>query len=300
LNFFVANPWANSALQYDNSGWSYYDGLEVEVNRRMAGGLIGTFTYTFSKTLADTNFVTNQTESQNYISVLNRRLDKFRAGFDATHVVGGNIVYPLPFGRGKLLLRNANRIVNTLFGGWQFTGFSHFNTGNPITISSGRVTTGSLLTSTVMLRNMTAQQFQSQIGIFRGPYGVYYINPSSGLIKINGATSTAVTCTAGQTTPCFDVPAPGQIGNLNYNIISGPHFFGQDASIAKHTRFGPEGRFDFQIRLEMFNLFNEPIFAGLTTSIQTSTFGQSTSVLDPTRSNGIFSRNGQWAVRLSF
>jgi len=120
------------------------------------------------------------------------------------------------------------------------------------------------------------------------------------LIKINGTTSTAVTCTAGQTTPCFDVPAPGQIGNLNFNAISGPHFFGQDASIAKHTRFGPDGRFDFQIRLEMFNLFNQAIFAGYTTNIQTSTFGQSTSVLDPTRSNGIFSRNGQWAVRLSF
>ena len=300
LNFFVANPWANSVLQYDNSGWSYYDGLEFELNRRMANGLIVTATYTFSKVLADTNFLTSQNEGANYISVLNRRLDKFRAGFDATHSVAGSFLYPLPIGRGKRLLGNINRVANVLVGGWTLTGFSHIASGNPVTISSGRVTTGSLLTSTAVLRNMTAQQFQKQIGIFRGPNGVYFINPDSGLIKITGSTSTAVTCTAGQTTPCFDVPAPGQIGNTNYNSFSGPHFFGQDASVSKHTRFGPEGRFDFEMRLEMFNVFNTANFTGLTNSIQSNTFGQSTAVLDTTRAGGVFARTGQWAVRLTF
>jgi hypothetical protein len=298
LNFFVANPWANSALQYDNSGWSYYDGLEVQMNRRMQGGLIVQATYTFSKVLADTNFPTSQNEGQNYISVLNRRLDKFRAGFDATHSIGGNFLYPLPIGRGQKLLGNINRVANVLVGGWVVTGFSHWATGNPITISSGRVTTGSLLTSTAVLRNMTAQQFQSQIGVFRGPYGVYYINPNSGLIKINGTSSTAVTCTAGQTTPCFDVPAPGAIGNTNYNSFSGPHFFGQDASISKHTRI--HERLEIEMRLEMFNVFNTANFTGLQTNIQTATFGQATSVLDTTRAGGVFARTGQWAVRVTF
>jgi hypothetical protein len=299
LNFFVANPWANSVIQYDNSGWSYYDGLEVELNRRVAGLTIQA-SYTFSKVLSDTNFLTNQTEAQNYISVLNRRLDKFRAGFDATHSFAANFLWPIPIGRGKHILGNANRVVNTLVAGWTLTGFSHIASGNPITLTSNRQTTGSLLNSTVMIRNMTQQQLQSQIGVFRGPNGVYFINPDSGLIKISGATSTPVLCTAGQSTPCFDNPAPGQIGNTNYNFFSGPHFFGQDASIAKHTRFGPEGRFDFQIRLEMFNVFNTAVFTSPGNNLQTSTFGQLTAVLDTTRSGGVFSRTGQWAVRLSF
>jgi hypothetical protein len=299
LNFFVANPWANSVIQYDNSGWSYYDGLEIELNRRVAGLTIQA-SYTFSKVLSDTNFLTNQTEAQNYISVLNRRLDKFRAGFDATHSFAANFLLPLPIGRGKRILGNANRVVNTLVAGWTLTGFSHIASGNPITLTSNRQTTGSLLNSTVMIRNMTQQQLQSQIGVFRGPNGVYFINPDSGLIKITGATSTAVLCTAGQSTPCFDNPAPGQIGNTNYNFFSGPHFFGQDASIAKHTRFGPEGRFDFQIRLEMFNVFNTAVFTSPGNNLQTSTFGQLTAVLDTTRSGGVFSRTGQWAVRLTF
>jgi hypothetical protein len=299
LNFFVANPWANSALQYDNSGWSYYDGLEIEVNRRMAG-LTLQATYTFSKVLSDTNFLNSQTESENYISVLNRRLDKFRAGFDATHSLAGNVLYPLPFGRGRRFLGNAHGVANLLIGGWQVTGFTHVASGNPITISSGRVTTGSLLTSTAMIRNMTQRQLQSQLGVFRGPNGVYFINPDSGLIKINGTTSTAVFCTPGQTTPCFDNPAPGQIGNTSYNQFSGPHFFGQDASISKHTKFGPDGRLDFEIRLEMFNVFNTAVFTSPSNSIQSSTFGQLTAVLDTTRAGGVFSRTGQWAVRLSF
>jgi hypothetical protein len=180
------------------------------------------------------------------------------------------------------------------------TSFSHIASGNPITISSGRVTTGSLLTSTAMIRNMTQQQLQGQIGVFRGANGVYFINPDSGLIKINGSTSTPTMCTAGQTTPCFDNPAPGQIGNTNYNAFSGPHFFGQDASIAKHTRFGPDGRFDVEMRLEMFNVFNTAVFTSPSNSIQSSTFGQLTSVLDTTRAGGVFSRTGQWALRVSF
>jgi len=299
LNFFVANPWANTVVQYDNSGWSYYDGLEIELNRRLAGLTIQA-TYTFSKVLSDTNFLTNQTEAQNYISVLNRRLDKFRAGFDATHSFAANFLFPLPIGRGKRILGNANRVVNTVVGGWTLTGFSHIASGNPITLTSGRATTGSLLNSTAMIRNMTQQQLQSQLGVFRGPNGVYFINPDSGLIKITGSSSTPVLCTAGQSTPCFDYPGAGQIGNTNYNFFSGPHFFGQDASIAKHTRFGPEGRFDFQIRLEMFNVFNTAVFTTPGTNLQTSTFGQLTAVLDTTRAGGVFARTGQWAVRLSF
>jgi hypothetical protein len=300
LNFFVANPWANQAVQYDNSSWSYYDGLEVELNRRMSNGLIVTATYTFSKVLSDANFLNSQTEAQNYLSVLNRRLDKFRAGFDATHSVAANFLYPLPFGRGKHFLGSAHAVVNTLVGGWTLTGFSHIASGNPITLTSGRATTGSLINSTVTIRNMTQQQLQKQIGVFRGPNGVYFINPDSGLITIKGSTSTPVMCTAGSTAPCFDFPGAGQLGNTNFNFFSGPHFFGQDASIIKHTRFGPDGRFDFQIRLEMFNVFNTAVFTGPGTNIQTSTFGQLTSVLDTTRAGGVFARTGQWAVRLSF
>src|SRR5262249_5640989 len=159
-----------------------------------------------------------------------------------------------------------------------------WNTGSPLTITSGRNTTGSLVNSTVMIRNMTQQQLQQQLGVFRGPSGVYFINPNSGLITINGASSTAVMCTPGQTTPCFDFPADGQYGNLQYNGVSGPRFFGQDLSLARHNKIGE--RFDVELRFEMFNVFNNVNFTGLTTNVTSSTFGQLTGVLDTGRSTG--------------
>ena len=188
--------------------------------------------------------------------------------------------------------------LNVLAGGWQVNGFMRWASGAPFGLSSNRVTTGSLTTSTPVLRNMTARDFQKFVGVFRGPYGVYYIDPNSGLVKVNGATSTAVMCTAGQSTPCFDFPAPGQFGNLGNNFFSGPRFFGQDVSLAKHIRF--QERFDIEMRIEMFNVFNTTNFTGISNNITSSTFGQLTSQLDTTRSGGVLARTGQWSVRVSF
>ncbi len=299
LNYFVANPWANSALTIDNSGWSYYDGLEVEMNRRMANGFTIQGTYTLSKVLTDTSFLNSQTEGQNYLSVLNRRLDKFRAGFDTTHSIAANFLYPLPVGRGKKFLGNAPRLADAFIGGWSINGFSRWTTGAPLTISTGRATTGSLIAATPVLRNMTQQQLQQYVGTFRTGNGVYWLDPKSGLVTVNAnGTSSAVICTAGQTTPCFDYPQAGQYGNIQYNGLSGPRFFGQDLSLSKKTRIWE--RITMEMRLEMFNVFNNANFTTPSLTTTSSTFGQLSATLDTTRSGGVLSRTGQWSVRVSF
>lgn len=300
LNFFVANPWAASALQYDNSAWSRYNGLEVEVNRRFSS-LVFQGTYTLSKVLGDATYGSSQTAAQNYLSVTNRSLDKFRAGFDVTQSFAMNFLYPLPIGKGKALAGNAPTWVNYLISGYNLNGFTRWTSGAPLTISTGRATTGSLISATPILRNMTQRQLQQYIGVFRGPSGVYFLDPKSGLININGASSTAVICTPGQTTPCFDYPQAGQYGNLQYNGLSGPHFFGQDAGLVKNTPFQiHEMKFNFEMRFEMFNVFNNANFSGPTLTTTSSTFGQLTGTLDSGRSTGVLSRTGQWAIRLSF
>jgi len=299
LNYFVANPWANSALVIDNSGWSYYDGLEMEINRRMANGFVIQGTYTLSKVLTDTTFLNSQNEGQNYLSVLNRRLDKFRAGFDTTHSVAANFLYPLPVGKGKKFLGNAPRLADALVGGWSINGFSRWTTGAPLTISTGRATTGSLIAATPVLRNMTQQQLQQYVGTFRTGNGVYWLDPKSGLVTINAnGSSSAVICTAGQTTPCFDYPQAGQYGNIQYNGLSGPHFFGQDLSLSKKTRILEKAT--LEMRIEMFNVFNTANFTSPSLTTTSSTFGQLTATLDTTRSGGVLSRTGQWSVRITY
>ena len=301
LNFFVANPFAANASSVDNSSWSYYHGLEVELNRRFASGLFFGTNYTFSKVLADTTFLTSQNESQNYRSLLNRSLDKARAAFDVRHAFSANFLYPLPIGRGKRLAGSVPVVLDKLIGGWNLNGITRWNSGAPFTVTSGRSTTGSLVGATAVVRNMTASQLQEHVGVFRHPSGVFWLNPDSGLVTVAGAASRAVFCSPGQTTPCFDHPGVNEEGNLPFLGINAPRFFNQDVGIAKRTRIPSiSDRFDVELRLELFNAFNNPNFTGLQTGIDSSTFGKLTATVDTVRGGGVTSRIIQWALRINW
>jgi hypothetical protein len=298
LNFFVADPWATSAFYANNAGWSYFDGLEIEIKRRFSNVTIQG-NYTFSKVLADTTFGAAQSDNQNYQNLQNTGLDKFVNSINVRHSIGVNFTYKLPVGRGQQFLGSSNRFVDSLVGGWSLLGFTHWSTGGPFNLSSARATFGSGINSTPVLENMTQSQLQSQIGRFETPTGVYYINPKSGLFTINGAGSTANFCTAGQQTPCF-APAPpvGGLGNLAFNGLTLPHFFDQDLSMIKDTQIYE--RLKFQIRLEAFDVFNNVNFNGASTSTDSTTFGQLTGTQDTARGGGVTARIVQWAMRFVF
>ena len=299
LNFFVANPWAANAAQVNNAGWSYFDGLEVEVKRQYSSGFFLLANYSYSKVFADTTFAESQNESQNYQSLQNTRLDKFVSPINVRHSFGMTTSYPLPFGRGKKFATGVNRLTDSIIGGWVVNGFTHWSTGAPLTISSARLTNGSGIAETPVVKNVSLQTLQNNIGVYRTGAGVFYINPQLGLYTMGkGGTSTANFCTAGQTTPCFAEPAPGQLGNLPYDGFSGPHFFDQDFSIAKDTVLFE--RLRFHIALEAFDVFNNANFSGPSTSTDSTTFGQLTSTFDTARGGGVTSRIVQWTMKFIF
>jgi hypothetical protein len=59
----------------------------------------------------------------------------------------------------------------------------------------------------------------------------------------------------------FATPLPGTFGNLERNSIHGPNFMQIDAVVAK--RIGPRSGANGELRLEIFNLFNQTNFAGI-------------------------------------
>ncbi len=309
LNYFVADPWATTARQINNAGWSYFDGLEVEVRRRFSNGFFLLANYTFSKVLADTAFGESQTENQDYQSLLNTRLDKYRSGIDVRHSFGMTFSYPIPVGRSKQFGSGMPRWADAIAGGWTINGFTHWSTGAPFSISSNRITTGSGIPSLASIKNITTQQLSDNMGVYREPTGVYWLNPALGLFTIKGGTSTANICTASTTTPCFAIPAPGQLGNLSFNEFSLPHFFDQDASLVKDIAIWE--RLRIQLRLEAFDVFNNANFAttlqttaanttGATNSLDSTAFGQLNSTFDTARGGGVTSRIVQWGVRILF
>ena len=297
LNFFVANPWAANANLVSNAGWSYYDALEVQLQHRMSNGLFFLGNYTFSRVMADSTISESQSEGANYQSLANTRLDKFVGAINVTQSFGALLQYPLPVGRGSHFGNSMPRWADAIVGGWLVNSNTHWSTGGPFTISS-RSTTGSGLTSTANIQNMTAAQLQANVGVFRTGTGVYWLNPNSGLFTIKGSTSTVNFCAAGQTTPCFAVPGPGQLGSTAYDGYHLGRFFDQDLSMVKDIQIWERVR--FQARLEAFDVFNNANFAGPSTSLDSTTFGQYTTTFDTARGGGVTSRIIQFGFRFLF
>jgi hypothetical protein len=85
--------------------------MQAEVRHRMKNGVSFQGNYTFSKLLTD-SIATAQTRIDAYLDKARPRIDRGRSEFDIKHGINTNFAYELPFGRGKMLLNNANGLVN--------------------------------------------------------------------------------------------------------------------------------------------------------------------------------------------
>ncbi len=112
-------------------GRSYYNSLQATATKRMSHGISLLSTYTFSKLI----------DRYRYINPSDPAPGRMISEFDAPQrfTVGGS--YELPFGKGHQLGWQSS-IANGLIGGWRFGLNEVFQSGFPITLSSGVVQTG--------------------------------------------------------------------------------------------------------------------------------------------------------------
>ncbi|MGH9719436.1 MAG: carboxypeptidase regulatory-like domain-containing protein [Bryobacteraceae bacterium] len=134
--------------KYGKYGWSNYNGIQLEVERRYARGYGFQFFYVMSNAmraggdgwssdfLNETNLYLNGAVPQD-LDARNRFLNYKRDAEMPKHRVRWNWIVDLPFGRGKKFGGNAGGFADRLIGGWQIAGFgslrsNYFNlpTGN--------------------------------------------------------------------------------------------------------------------------------------------------------------------------
>jgi hypothetical protein len=147
-------------------------------------------------------------------------------------------VYELPFGRGRRYLGGANLATEALFGGWELSGITQFQSGFPFSVLMSDDRNGDGIADRPDL--VGAVTIQS-----RNPncYIVDSRNPAC------GASSTAFT----------DLPTGAlRFGSAGRNILIGPGLNNWDTGIGKNIRF--RERFKVQFRTEFFNLFNHASF----------------------------------------
>jgi hypothetical protein len=105
----------NINLTRTMGGSSYYNSLQLGVNKRFSHGLNAQFAYTFSK----------QLETLRFIETSDPAPSQMTGQFDNPHRVSMAIIYELPF-------RSAKTAINKLIGGWQWSAMYIYQTGQAV------------------------------------------------------------------------------------------------------------------------------------------------------------------------
>jgi len=229
--FPTSAPLANNSVwnttDWFSEGVSSYNGLEVDINHRIARGLQFRGAYTFAKALDDGDNMNTSVATNSPAFVANPlqpRADYGRASFDVRHSAVINATYDLPFGRSVLRKR---AWLNRLIEDWQLSGIETIQSGLPFTpqLSYNPSNDGDT-------RNPVRPSWNPA---FTGPLILglpgKYFNPNA-----------------------FVQPLPGTYGNAGRNVLQGPGLAELDLSLAK--RFALSERFNLQFRAESFNLLN--------------------------------------------
>src|SRR5262249_2685620 len=151
-----------------------------------------------------------------------------------------------PFGRERRFLAAAHPIVEALAGGWEVAGMWLFNSGRP----------WGLPQNVFYVRDATIADVDfGNPNVIRGVQNCVAPMNAKGLVTMLGYSVAA-----GCSQPNFII-RPNYTGttvNFRDDNIRRPPFYQFDMNFAKATRLA--GRVGLQIRIEIFNLFNKPMY----------------------------------------
>ena len=272
MNFFVANPNAAFARVLSNDAFSNYNALEIEIRRRYSNGLQFQADYTWSKAMGNAIGAqgNNQSDLVSWRTLRNKSLDYLRSGDDQTQRFVANAVYDLPFGKNGAFFSGSNGFVDRIVGGWTIGGIATWSTGVPFFVASGRATFNSFNAGNnpAQLVGISFEEFEKNIGLYRTPAGLFFINPDLLDITLNSAGKVA---TSRLKDGLLGTPAPGAFGNFPINGLDGPSYFNVDMSVTKRIPITEQVR--FEIKVTAINVLNHANFIYGTQNFDSTSFG---------------------------
>ncbi len=248
--------------QNRNSGANAYNGLQLDFEKRPAGGsgilnqIMLLANYTYSKAtdygLSENGGITDLGSSiGSGMSFYDPRQHAFETGpasYDHTHRLVASYVWNLP------KLTSYNVAERTLLGGWQWTGLYSFQTGDPLTI-----TTGTDVSQTALGQDRMDLASNASLG--------QRTNPTP-------CASNVSHCVAWLDKSVFATPAAGTYGNSGKGNWRGPSLWDVDMGLLKtFTPMTSHENVNFQFRGEFFNIFNHPQWADPNTTFSNAAFG---------------------------
>ncbi|MBV9669567.1 MAG: TonB-dependent receptor, partial [Acidobacteriales bacterium] len=200
------------------NGISNYNSAQVTFSKRMSYGLQFDLNYTWSRMQddQDSSGWGSRDGGQIYQNSYDIRANYGPSNFDIPQMFKGDVVYQLPFGRGKAFM-NRGGLLDAVFGGWQASTIFTLEDGRPFTFVVGGANNSGSLTS-------NGSWYPNVVG-----------NPSIPNQSINEWFNTCYVG-GGCSNPAFAIPAPGTFGNSGRNTFRGPGLTDVDFSLGKNFR----------------------------------------------------------------
>jgi hypothetical protein len=274
----IDSNWGGGAgirpVLYD--GASSYSSFQSQLKKTFSQGVQGQVSYTFGKCRDLSSAPVTGDSYLNSIAVPLMLIKSARLGacdFDVRHVASGTLMWDLPS------MKNSNRFVSTLTGGWELGTIVTATSGAPFTVTVG----GGNDPLGTGFNGDFSMDFASLIpGCNPIHGGVNYLNTNCFTPPTAPASFTGC---APNSFPASPVPAPSGtqfcsnvLGNTSRNRFYGPGLATVDFSVFKNTHIPSISEaFNIQFRAEFFNVLNHTNF--LSPGFL-NTFGQNNSVYD--------------------
>jgi hypothetical protein len=258
-NFFQPfTQFTGGLFVVDSNDFSFYNGLEFILRRRMRSGLSFQLGYTwalskdtrsFDPVFTSVGTGNSGTAANTAQNPYDRRANYAWSDFDRRHSLLGTYVWEVPVGRGRWMGSDMNRVLDYIVGGWQIAGTVRLTSGRPFSVLSSLNTVSSSVTSYGNCNNCPRDLGSLVQGNFENTS-----NPNLRNWWFNNEARAL-----------FTLPNPGEVGNTGRNYFIGPGYFETDMSLSKKFRITE--RISFDLRGDFKNLLNSVNFAAPTATL---------------------------------
>ncbi|HYE65916.1 MAG TPA: TonB-dependent receptor, partial [Pyrinomonadaceae bacterium] len=269
------NPAAGSRLIIGPGAQATYNAGYVTLNKRLSRGFQFGTSYTFSKNMSNNDeslgvAAITTSSPQAPQDTFNIGAEKSLSVFDRKHRFVIHYLYETSvpgFAQNSGVLRQ-------IFGGWQFSGVTSRQSGQPFTVFTGVDTNG----------NGTAVGDRPNFN----PNAPIFLDPVTGNFRSFSQDPNNPAFLAPRLAPAPNTAGPlvftgtGAIqanslgnGTLGRNTFRGPGSYNTDLSVAKNFRWGEARR--LHIRADFFNAFNQDDYGNPVSNMNSPQFGQNTN-----------------------
>jgi hypothetical protein len=224
-----------------------YDAVSVILRKRMSKGLQVDAHYTWSRTRDMSTHSNGGGQTMNNYDIW---ADYGPANWDVPHRFVASYLYDVPF-----LKTSSQPILKYVVAGWQVSGVTTVQSGTPVNVT---------LSTDPANIGITGQQRPDLVGAVPAMSCVADPDPTKRRQLMNCYDQTA-----------FALPAQFTFGNAPRNVLRGPKFASTDVSLMKNIPLG--GALRFQVRAEIYNLFNNVNYGNPGSTLFAAAFGRITS-----------------------